>query len=207
MAVADWSTDPSQNTDIGGINIAEGCPSGNLNNAQREMMAQLKAYLSAFPADIQPKNANLTALSGLVGAADQIPYFTGPGATALAYLSPFIRTLMLDTDAIGARTRIGAVGVAALQLSNPGYIRFQYQNLYPQIAWGTATFAPNAGTNIIYAANFLNASFPIVSAGNVNAGEQDNGPFVVGNGAAQNGFSAYSSLNVPVSGYYIAVGY
>lgn len=207
MAVSDWSTTADNNTSIGGVNIGEGCPAGNLNNAQREMMAQLKAYLANIPASIQPLNANLTALSGLSGAADQLPYFTGSGALALAYLSPFIRTLMLDTDAIGARTRIGAVGISALSLANPGYIRFQYQNLFPQIAWGTATFAPNAGTNVIYAANFLNASYPIVSAGNISPTEQDNGPFVVGGGAAQNGFSAYSPLNMSVDGYYIAVGY
>lgn len=39
--VTDWDTNANNNTDIGGINIAESCPAPNLNNAQREMMAQI----------------------------------------------------------------------------------------------------------------------------------------------------------------------
>lgn len=41
-AYSDWDTTAANNTDIGGISIAEGCAMANLNNAQREMMAQLK---------------------------------------------------------------------------------------------------------------------------------------------------------------------
>src|SRR5690606_26020623 len=36
-------TTAANNTDIGGINIAEGCAMANLNNANREMMAQIKS--------------------------------------------------------------------------------------------------------------------------------------------------------------------
>lgn len=38
----DWDTTANNNSDIGGINIAEGCPPSNINNAIREMMAQLR---------------------------------------------------------------------------------------------------------------------------------------------------------------------
>ena len=41
-AVSDWDTVAANNTDIGGISIAEGCAMANLNNAMREMMAQIK---------------------------------------------------------------------------------------------------------------------------------------------------------------------
>lgn len=41
--VSEWSTDPDQNTDIAGINIAEYCPPSSINNAIRSMMAQLVA--------------------------------------------------------------------------------------------------------------------------------------------------------------------
>ena len=40
-SVQDWSTTADDNTDVGGINIAENCPSGNVNNAMREVMAQV----------------------------------------------------------------------------------------------------------------------------------------------------------------------
>lgn len=40
--VGQWDTVSANNTDVGGINIAEGCPPSNVNDAMREMMAQLK---------------------------------------------------------------------------------------------------------------------------------------------------------------------
>ena len=43
MSVADYNTDPNANTSISGINIAEGCPPSGINNAIRQMMADIKA--------------------------------------------------------------------------------------------------------------------------------------------------------------------
>ena len=42
-AVSDWDTTAANNTDVGGISIAEGCAMANLNNAMREIMAQIKS--------------------------------------------------------------------------------------------------------------------------------------------------------------------
>lgn len=42
MSVADYNTDPNSNTSISGINIAEGCPPSGINNAIRQMMADIK---------------------------------------------------------------------------------------------------------------------------------------------------------------------
>lgn len=38
-----WDTTASNNLDIGGVNIAEGCPAANMNNALREVMKQIAA--------------------------------------------------------------------------------------------------------------------------------------------------------------------
>ena len=43
MSVSDYSTDPDLNTTISGINIAEGCPPSGINNAIRQMMADVKS--------------------------------------------------------------------------------------------------------------------------------------------------------------------
>ena len=40
--VSDYSSTASNNTDIAGVNIAEGCAPSGINNAIRELMAQLK---------------------------------------------------------------------------------------------------------------------------------------------------------------------
>lgn len=49
--VSEWSSTPSNNTDIGGINIAEGCAPSGINNAIRELMAQVKDMQAGSDAD------------------------------------------------------------------------------------------------------------------------------------------------------------
>ncbi len=49
--VSEWSSTPANNTDIGGINIAEGCAPSGINNAIREMMAQVKDMQAGTDAD------------------------------------------------------------------------------------------------------------------------------------------------------------
>lgn len=46
MAVSDWSQTAASNTSVGSVNVNEGCPPGNLNDAIREMMAQIAAWYS-----------------------------------------------------------------------------------------------------------------------------------------------------------------
>lgn len=43
MAVKDYDLNPDNNTQINGINIAEGCPPSGINNAMRQLMADVKA--------------------------------------------------------------------------------------------------------------------------------------------------------------------
>ncbi len=43
MPFSDYSTTAASNTTIGGQNVAEGCPPGNINNAVRQLMADGKA--------------------------------------------------------------------------------------------------------------------------------------------------------------------
>lgn len=42
--IGDYSTDPNSNGTINGINIAELCPAANLNNAERQLMADIAVF-------------------------------------------------------------------------------------------------------------------------------------------------------------------
>ena len=49
--ISEYSSTASNNTDIAGINIAEGCAPSGINNAIRELMAQLKDQQTGTDAD------------------------------------------------------------------------------------------------------------------------------------------------------------
>jgi hypothetical protein len=61
-------------------------------------------------------SAALSTFGGFTPAADQLPYYTGAAAAALATLSSFGRSLIDDADAAAARTTLG-LGSMATQAS------------------------------------------------------------------------------------------
>jgi len=72
MAVSDYSTTPGDNTAISGINIAEGWPAANANNAVRQLMADIRVMYDGLP-----DTATLVTKTGGVFAGN--PIFTGRG--------------------------------------------------------------------------------------------------------------------------------
>lgn len=64
MAVADYNTDPDLNVDISGINIAEGCPPSGINNAIRQMMADIKDKADSTDTAITTLDGASVKLSG-----------------------------------------------------------------------------------------------------------------------------------------------
>lgn len=83
MAFGDYSTTPALNVSINGINIAEGCPMGNLNNALRQLAADGKALADT----VSNLSGGITAAGGTFSGqiyksgGGAFVYFASPSAT------------------------------------------------------------------------------------------------------------------------------
>ncbi|OZB38014.1 MAG: hypothetical protein B7X50_11750 [Alishewanella sp. 34-51-39] len=68
----------------------------------------------------QTSHANLTALSGLAGVADRLPYFTGAGALSLTTLTGLARNLLDDTTQSEMQSTLGLVKQTNVDDLTPG---------------------------------------------------------------------------------------
>ncbi|MDM3133589.1 hypothetical protein OGW04_01985, partial [Citrobacter sp. Cf123] len=114
-------------------------PAEHLNNEQAsirdlqsEMIAILTAaamapestagqLLAALNKLYAPGNDTLGALASLVGAANKLPYFTGPKGAALTDLTAFARTLLSRSDAAGVLSDL-RIGEIYAPLKDPSFI-------------------------------------------------------------------------------------
>jgi hypothetical protein len=58
--ISEWSSVPANNTDVGGIDINEGCAPSGINNAIRDVMAQIKDMQTGADGDNFAVGGNLT---------------------------------------------------------------------------------------------------------------------------------------------------
>ena len=77
--VSEWSSTPANNTDIANIDIAEGCAPSGVNNAIREIMAQVKDMQAGTDGDNFTVGGNLsvTGTSTLIGSVTASAGVTG----------------------------------------------------------------------------------------------------------------------------------
>ena len=87
--ISEWSSVPANNTDVGGIDIAEGCAPSGINNAIREVMAQVKDMITGADGDNQVVGGNLTVngTSTLTGAVAATAGVTGPITSSSATIT------------------------------------------------------------------------------------------------------------------------
>ena len=106
--VSEWSTTASNNTDVGGINIAEGCAPSGINNAIRELMAQVKDMQTGADGDNFTVGGNLT----VTGTATGVTPSPGDSSTKFA-TTAFIAT------ALAILYPVGSVYINATNSTNP----------------------------------------------------------------------------------------
>jgi hypothetical protein len=197
MAISDWSSTAGSNTSIDGINIAEGCPSGNMNNAARAIMANVKAWTDA-PVTYGTWTGAGYALSGVSnfyiaasGANPIINYdandyhlynqaanaltLTIGGATIATWTSTGLALnaapLAVASGGTGATTQaaaFAALAVAASSLTQPGYLKLANGLIFQ---WGfvTTSASPTAQSAVSFPTAFPSTAFSILVNPNNNS--------------------------------------
>ena len=74
--ISEFSSTPGNNTDIDGINIAEGCAPSGINDAIRELMSQLKDWQAGTSNDPMVIGSS-GSLTLSYGTANGVPYLNG----------------------------------------------------------------------------------------------------------------------------------
>jgi len=159
--ISEWSTTPASNTDIDGINIAEGCAPSGINDAIRDLMAQVRSWQSGASGD--PFNG---PMNGTIGATT-------------AYSGAFT-----TVSATGVITSTLATGTAPLTIASTTKVANLNVDLLDGADWASPA-ALGSTTPAAVSATTLSASGAVtLSGGTANGVTYLNGSKVLTSGSA-----------------------
>jgi len=164
--ISEWSSTPANNTDIDSINIAEGCAPSGINDAIRELMAQVKDLYAGTSGD----------LIAVAGGGTGVGTSTGSGNNVLS-TSPTLVTPVLGTPSSGNLSSCTADGTDAVGFKNipqnaqtGSYtlvLADSGKHIYHAVAAGAATYTIPANSSVAYpigtAITFVNMSTTSIS--------------------------------------------
>ena len=185
--VSEYSATAANNTDIDGINIAEGCPPSTINNAIRELMAQLKDQQAGTAGDNFSVGGDLS-VSGNVTLTNALPI--AQGGTGQTTASTAINAL------IPSQT-----GNSGRYLTTDGV----------SVSWGAVTPGTGTVTSVALQSNLsgitvsgspVTTSGTLILSGTLAVANGGTGQSTLSTGAVLvgNGSSAVSSISPSTSG-------
>ncbi len=126
MAIASYSTTPALNVSINGLNIAEGMARGDINNAFRELMADIKTWTNSY----SPVSTPVSIANGGTGAITASAALTALAASGgtiggnLTRSGKGVHPYWGSTSATGGQMYLQAVG--SDPTVNPYDVVFEY---------------------------------------------------------------------------------
>jgi hypothetical protein len=114
--ISEWSATPANNTDIDNINIAEGCAPSGINDAIREMMAQIKDLYAGTSGDIIAVAAGGTGVGTSTGSGSNV-LSTSPTLVTPALGTP---SALVGTNITGTATSFNINGTVGATTPTTG---------------------------------------------------------------------------------------
>lgn len=179
--ISEWSSTAANNTDVGGIDIAEGCAPSGINNAIREVMAQVKDMITGADGDSQVVGGNLsvTGTSTLTGAVTASAGVTG-NLTGNVTGNLTGASTGAHNGTVGATTPATVVGTTIT--ANSGFVGNLTGNVTGNASGLSATLAASSGGT---GASSLTANSVLL--GNGTSAVQTVAPSTSGNLLTSNG--------------------
>jgi hypothetical protein len=218
MAIEDWSPTAANNSTVLGVNIAENCPAANVNNALRQLMADVAGginfdILGDFLASTSLSSArSALGVSGgstsasnfgnLTNQANKVPYMQGGDAWATTDLTSYARTLIAAGDASTARTILGISGSSSSVNGSASSGWIAIGNL--KLQWKDATAAGGTSTTVTFPTAFTSWSRAWVNPRSGATDAELNNPVVSSDGTTS--CTVTSSRDSSISCTIFAIG-
>jgi hypothetical protein len=176
VKISEWSSTPANNTDIDSINIAEGCAPSGINDAIRELMAQVKDLYAGTSGDtiaVAGGGTGVGTLTGIVkgngtsafsAATAGTDYIAPSGALGTPSSGTLSSCTVDGTDAVGFRNiPVNSQSAAyTAVLADSGKVIF-----HPSTDANARTFTIPANGSVAYpigtAITFINMASQVVT--------------------------------------------
>lgn len=149
----DWDTTANNNSDVGGVNIAEGCAPSGINNGMRTIMAQLRSGVDGKMVYVT-KSANYTALGTDNGSYYR---FTASATLSLTAVATLAANWHMWVKADGGDVTVDPNGAETINGAATLVIRNGESALI--VSSGSAFFANLAPTNTPFTYSVKTANY------------------------------------------------